>query len=157
VVGWRSLRIAGLLALASVSAAAQTTPADREAAFRVAGFPAVRGKHPACDKSLEATIEISDLNGDGRPDAVVTDGGTECYGNTGTGFVIVTKDAGGAWRKFYQSQGIPTFQAARGAGGWPDVEIGGPGFCHPVMRWNGRDYVTLRWRAEQRGACAGQR
>ena len=41
---------------------------------------------------------MRDLNGDGRPDAVVTDYGTECFGNTGQGFVIVTKDAAGAWK-----------------------------------------------------------
>jgi len=153
----------GLLVLATVAAASSAvaqapgSPADREAAFRAAGFPAVRGKHPACDKTQEAQIEIRDLNGDGRPDAVVTDVGTECFGNTGQGFVLVTKDASGAWRKFYASQGIPDFQATRGAGGWPDVEVGGPGFCHPVARWNGKDYVTVRMHAEEPGACRGQR
>lgn len=137
--------------------AAPGNPADREAAFRAAGFPLVRGKHPACDKAQEATIEIRDLNGDGRPDGLVSDFGSECYGSTEQGFVIVTKDAGGAWRKLYESQGIPTFQATRGAGGWPDIENGGPGFCFPIQRWNGTDYVTVRWKAYQPGACAGRR
>jgi hypothetical protein len=131
--------------------------ADREAALRAAGFPAVRGKHPACDKSQEATIEVRDLNGDGRPDAVVSDFGTDCYGSTEQGFVIVTRDAGGTWRKVYASPGIPTFQTTRGAGGWPDVEVGGPGFCFPIQRWNGGDYVTVRWKAYQPNACAGRR
>jgi hypothetical protein len=144
---------------AASSAVAQTpvTPADREAAFRAAGFPAVRGKHPACDKSQAAQIEIRDLNGDGRPDAVVSDFGDYCYGATEQGFVIVTKDAAGAWRKFYNSPGIPTFQTTRGAGGWLDVEIGGQGFCHPIARWNGKDYITVRMHAEEPGACRGQR
>lgn len=132
-------------------------PADREAAFRAAGFPAVRGKHLACDKSQEATIDIRDLNGDGRPDAVVSDFGTECYGSTEQGFVIVTKEANGTWRKFFGNQGVPTFLTTRGAGGWPDIENGGPGFCHPIQRWNGADYVNIRWKAEQPGACAGRR
>ena len=117
----------------------------------------MRGKHPACDKQQEAEIEIRDLNGDGRPDALVSDFGTECYGSTEQGFVIVTKDASGAWRKFYASPGIPTFQTTRGAGGWPDIENGGPGFCFPIQRWNGTDYVNVRWKAYQPGACAGRR
>ena len=142
---------------AAAPAGAGGSAADRAAAFRAAGFPAVRGKHPACDKQQEATIEVRDLNGDSRPDAVVSDFGTDCYGSTEQGFVIVTRDAGGAWRKFYNSPGIPSFQAARGVGGWPDVEVGGPGFCHPVMRWTGSDYATIRWRAENPGACKGQR
>jgi hypothetical protein len=134
-----------------------SSPADREAALRAAGFPAVRGKHPACDKAMEVEIEIRDLNGDGRPDAVVTDFGLECYGSTEQGYVIVTKEPNGAWRKLFNTPGIPTFQSTRGAGGWPDIENGGPGFCFPVLRWNGSDYVKIRWSAHQPGACAGRR
>ena len=88
--------------------------ADRAAAFRAAGFTAVRGRYPACDKSQEVSIEMRDLNGDGRPDAVVTDYGTECFGNTGQGFVIVTKDASGAWRRLYGDQGIQCLYSAAG-------------------------------------------
>ena len=133
------------------------SPAEREAALRVAGFPAVRGKHPACDPASEVEIEIRDLNGDGRPDAVVSDYGLECYGSTEQGFVIVTRDANGTWRNLFRSPGIPRFQTTRGVGGWPDIENGGPGFCFPVLRWNGGDYARIRWKAEQPGACAGRR
>jgi hypothetical protein len=131
--------------------------ADRAAAFRAAGFTPTRGKYLACDKSQELLIELRDLNGDGRPDAVITDSGTECFGNTGTGYVLVTKEASGTWRKLFENQGIPDFQPTRGVGGWPDIVNGGPGFCFPVLRWNGSDYATVRWKAEQAGACAGRR
>ena len=57
----------------------------------------------------------------------------------------------------YNSPGIPTFQATRGVGGWPDIENGGPGFCFPIQRWNGTDYINVRWKAYQPGACAGRR
>lgn len=129
--------------------------ADRAAAFKAAGFTPTRGKYIACDKSSELQIEFSDLNGDGRPDAVITDGGIECYGNTGTGYTIVTKDASGAWRKLFDMTGIPDFQKTRGVGGWPDIINGGPGFCFPVLRWNGRDYQRIRWHADGPNACAG--
>lgn len=131
--------------------------ADRAAAFRAAGFKPTGGKYLACDPRLELDIEVRDLNGDGRPDAVITNHGTECYGNTGQGFYIATKDASGAWRALYENQGIPDFQTTRGVGGWPDIVNGGPGFCFPVMRWNGSDYAIIRWKEEQRGACAGRR
>jgi hypothetical protein len=135
------------------------TAADRAAAFRAAGVTATRGRYLACDTSQEQEIEIRDLNGDGRPDAVITDFGSYCYGNTGQGFTIVTKDATGAWRLLHQNQGIPDFLNTRGIGGWPDVVNGGPGFCFPVMRWNGKDYATIRWRADPAmpNACAGRR
>lgn len=142
------------------TAAAPPSPAtadDRAAAFKAAGFAPTRGRYLACDTRQTLEIEIRDLNGDGRPDAVITDSGLECYGSTEQGFVIVARDPGGAWRKLFNSPGIPTFLTTRGVGGWPDIENGGPGFCHPVMRWNGRDYATIRWRAEQPGACAGRR
>jgi len=153
------MRAAGLLAVLAVLATASTAQAqdDRAAAFKAAGFTATRGKYLACDKSQALQIEIRDLNGDSRPDAVITDSGTECFGATGQGFVLVTRDASGAWRKLYGSQGIPEFQTARGVAGWPDIENGGPGFCFPILRWNGSDYAFLRWKAYQPGACAGRR
>lgn len=138
-------------------AAMAVSGADRAAAFKAAGFTPTRGKYIACDKSSELQIAFSDLNGDGRPDAVITDGGTECYGNTGTGYTIVTKDASGAWRKLFDMTGIPDFQKTRGAGGWPDIINGGPGFCFPVLRWNGKDYQRIRWHADGPNACAGMR
>lgn len=144
-------------AAAAPKAAPTGGPADRAAAFRAGGFTPTRGRYLACDKSQELAIEVRDLNGDGRPDAVITDSGLECFGNTGQGYVLVTKDASGAWRKLYQNHGIPDFQATRGVGGWPDIVNGGPGFCFPVLRWNGSDYAILRWKAEQPGACAGRR
>ena len=146
-----------LAALAAAAPGAAQALDERAAAFKAAGFTPVRGRYLACDKSQPLEIEVRDLNGDGRPDALITDFGVECFGNTGQGFVLATKDAGGTWRKLYGSAGIPTLLSTRGAGGWPDIENGGPGFCHPVMRWNGRDYVTVRWKAEEPGACAGRR
>ena len=53
-----------VLAGPAVAQAPAGAAADREAAFRAAGFPAVRGKHPACDKQQEATLEMRDLNGE---------------------------------------------------------------------------------------------
>jgi hypothetical protein len=146
---------------APTAATAPPTPsgsaADRAAAYRAAGFTPTRGKYIACDKTSELQIEFRDLNGDGRTDAVITDGGTECYGNTGTGYTIVTKDAAGTWRKLFDMTGIPDFQKTRGVGGWPDIVNGGPGFCFPVLRWNGKDYQRIAWKEEGKGACAGMR
>jgi hypothetical protein len=43
-----------------------------------------------------------------------------------------------------QSQGMAEFLKTKGAEGWPDISVGGPGFCFPVMRWNGKAYVVNR-------------
>ena len=65
----------------------------------------------------------------------------------------MTKDASGTWRGLYENQGIPDFLTTRGVGGWPDIVNGGPGFCFPVMRWNGKDYAIIRWKEEMAGGC----
>lgn len=139
------------------TAAAGVTAADRTAAMRAAGFVSKRGKWLGGDGECEAAIEpkdVRDLNGDGRQEIVITETGTFCYGNTGQGFYIMERTPAGPWRTFFASQGIPEFQATKGSGGWPDIELGGPGFCFPVVRYNGKDYVKNRNKEYQPGACA---
>jgi hypothetical protein len=43
---------------------------------------------------------------------------------------------------------MPNFLATKGVGGWPDIEMGGPGFCFPVWRWNGKAYALNRFEYE---------
>lgn len=126
---------------------AQAEPAgdDNSEAFKVAGFRMEAGKWHKCDDPGTASYtpgsfeEVGDLNGDGLPEAVITEGSAYCYGNTGTAFSLVSRDARG-WKLTIESVGIPNFLDTKGADGWPDIEVGGPGFCFPVMRWDGRAY-----------------
>jgi hypothetical protein len=98
---------------------------------------------------------VRDLNGDGKPEAIVTEGGTACYGNTGQGFHLLTQTGPGAWKVVYSSPGIPEFLATK-ANGWPEVEVGGPGFCFPILRWDGKTYVFNRNHEYEPGACANR-
>jgi hypothetical protein len=86
-----------------------------------------------------------DLNGDGRPEALVTEGSLYCYGNTGQGFRLLSKQANGSWKVLHQSQGIADFLPTLGVSGRPDIFIGGPGLCRRVVRWNGNAYETNRF------------
>ena len=88
-------------------------------------------------------VEIKDLNGDGRPEAVITDSGTDCYGNAGQGFTVLRAVPGG-WKTMAQETGIPMFLDEHGAQNYPDIEVGGPGTCFPVERWNGKSYRLAR-------------
>jgi len=142
---------------ASAPAPAAQTPAARDAAiFRAAGFKQMRGHwESGCnDPSAGAVYEpgkieqVKDLNGDGRPEAIVIEGGTYCYGNTGQAFWLVSQQANGSWKLMMSTTGIAEFLPTKGAGGWPDISIGGPGFCFPVVRWNGSDYVQNRMEYE---------
>jgi hypothetical protein len=139
------------------SAPAAPAPAARDAAiFRAAGFKRMRGHwESGCnDPSTGAVYEpgkieqMKDLNGDGRPEAVVIEGGSYCYGNTGQAFWLVSQQANGSWKLMMSTTGIAEFLPTKGVGGWPDISIGGPGFCFPVVRWNGSDYVQNRMEYE---------
>ena len=148
--------------LSTATAQGTLSAADRTAAFRAAGFKLQGGRWQACgdpgtDSYAGGTIDtVRDLNGDGRPEAVITEGSSFCFGNTGTGYSLVSKQADGSWKLIAASPGIPTFLATRGVSGWPDIEIGGPGFCFPVERWDGRAYKLNRHQYEGK-ACRPQR
>ena len=65
------------------------SPADQAAAFKAAGFKLKGKRWQACDDptptySPGAIEDVRDINGDGLPEAVITEGGTYCYGNTPT-------------------------------------------------------------------------
>jgi hypothetical protein len=137
--------------LLAMMVAASAPPADEAAIFAVAGFKKAEGEWRSdCYQPDQGSYEpgkiesYSDLNGDGRPEALVTEGSGYCYGNTGTGFWVLTKGADGHWSKLYDSPGMAEFLKTRGANRMPDISVGGPGFCFPVVRWNGKAYVQSR-------------
>ena len=148
------------LLLLAAPAAAQVglSPADQAAAFKAAGFKKHGTRWEACGDPDSAsytpgTIEtVRDLNGDGLPEAVITEGSIACFGGTETGYTLVSKQADQSWKQITGGPGIATFLATRGVDGWPDIEIGGPGFCFPVERWNGKAYVLHRHQYEGK-AC----
>ena len=138
-----------------VAAAISLPAADQAALFKAAGFTRRGGQwrseceDPGTPSYEPGTIaRAEDLNGDGRPEAVVTEGSTFCYGNTGTAFWLLTRTAAGKWILLHQSQGVAEFLPTRGADRMPDISVGGPGFCFPVLRWNGRRYAQLHFAYE---------
>jgi len=154
--------LTGLVFLVFASAAvAQTevakltlSQADRVAVFKAAGATLKKGKwlicvppaHSGTPEAAGAAIEtVRDLNGDGRPEAIVTDSGTFCYGSAEAGFQLLSQQADGRWRVITGDTGIPEFLKTKGVGGWPDISIGGLGFCFPVQRWNGKSYEPNRF------------
>ncbi len=125
--------------------------ADHDAAFAAAGFHRVNGQwrsgceDPGTPSYSPGTLDkVADLNGDGLAEAVIVEGGTYCYGMAGQGYFLVGKQAGGGWKLIDSGIGFANFLASKGTGGWPDIEVGGPGFCFPVLRWNGSEYALHR-------------
>ena len=142
---------------AEAGADVMLSEADKAALFKAAGAVQRKGIWVICEPPADsgapassgAVIDmVRDLNGDGRPEAVVSDGGTYCYGFAGTGFQLLSQQANGGWKVMAGSNGIPEFLKTQGKGGWPDISIGGPGFCFPVQRWNGKTYELNRFEYE---------
>lgn len=136
----------------AVGADATLSDADKVAVFKAAGAVQKKGLWVICaddpNSSGAAIDTLRDLNGDGRPEAVVVEGGTFCYGHAGTGFQLLSRQADGSWRLMTGGSGMPEFLKSKGRDGWPDLSIGGPGFCFPVARWNGKEYAFNRYEYE---------
>jgi hypothetical protein len=163
-VGAVWIRVGAAQAVALVGLAAEPaladvklSVADQVAVFKAAGAVQRKGIWVICDPpadsgapaSTGAVIEtVRDLNGDGRPEAVVTDSGTFCYGGKEAGFQVLSQQSNGSWRVLTSNSGMPTFLKTKGKDGWPDISIGGPGFCFPVDRWNGKTYELHRFEYE---------
>ena len=110
---------------------------------------------PLLAGSGDIQVATEDLNGDGQPEVFVSLGSTCMYGFAGTGVSLFTKDGSGQWKWHDLGAGMYAVQETQHEG-YADVLIGGPGFCHPVMRWDGGTYVLDRRVAEQPGGCDGQ-
>lgn len=142
---------AALITIFAAGTATTLAPAERGAIFRAAGFRQIAGHwesgcgDPGTASYQPGEIEqVRDVNGDGRPEAVVTEGSAYCYGNTGTAFWLLSRQPDGRWTKLFDETGVANFLPTKGTGGWSDIEIGGPGFCFSVMRWNGQAYARHR-------------
>jgi len=142
--------IIALVAYTPASAQVPMTLTDQAGAFHAAGFKRVGQQWRSCDDPGTASYvsgsidTVRDMDGDGRPEAIISEGSAFCFGATGAGYAVVSKQANGTWKLVSKGAGIVTPLATKGVGGWPDLEIGGPGFCFPVHRWNGAAYVHHR-------------
>jgi hypothetical protein len=137
------------LAAASASAEEGLSAADQAAAFEAAGFSASGNEYVRCDDTVTAsrqagTLEVADLNRDGLPEAFVKESSTFCYGNTAEAFVLVSKQANGAWKVLLDQVGIPVVRESQSMG-WPDIEVGGPGpGPFPSFSFDGAAYGESR-------------
>jgi hypothetical protein len=141
------------------------TPGDIAAIFTAAGYKRVGAGWKGCGGTSDAGLfeedqlgpdqsSIADLNGDGQPEVMVYDASTECYGNTGTAFTILSPVPGGWKVVFRDGAGMPGILDTRSRTGWRDVVTGGPGFCHEAYRNDGKGYAAFRQVAEMPGACS---
>lgn len=134
------------LASAAHAADAAFPPDETAAIYRAAGFTVKGDQVSGCDVADPSWprssffVEAVDLNGDGKPEAIVSEGNTACYGRDEMGFTILAKGADGSWRTLATGTGGTLVRKTK-TQGWLDVEYGGPGMDEkPVLKWNGKAY-----------------
>lgn len=125
---------------------------EATAIMAAAGFDSPQGDNQwrysedSCE-SVHAEIELyRDLNGDGRPDALVKSDGDQCFGMNQRRVTLLTQQ-GSSWRvisDFQETFGHYELHPRAGLE-WPDMEmVNGMeenAGCIEFLRWNGREYV----------------
>lgn len=150
----RRILIIALAALASNSALSLTQDEIKSAVASVTS-PSEIKDYKECLRSnggkFVQKIEVRDLNGDGVDEIILTETGTKgaaiCFGMVGQNVSILIADASGKWRRELGFPGELSF-VNRVDGSWPDVEIGGPGFCFPVWRMRNSGHYTIYKRCD---------
>lgn len=129
-----------------VAATPAFTPAETAAIYKAAGFTVEGSKVIGCDATdpgwprSDFFIEAVDLNADGKPEAIVSEGNIACYGRDEQGFNILAQNPDGTWRRLAAGSGVTLVLRTRHKG-WLDIEYGGPGMQQqPVLKWNGTSY-----------------
>ena len=106
-----------------------------------------------CGQPAGAVVEFRDMNRDGRQEVLVIFGNGCTSGMAGSSALLLIRDAGG---KLQPNLGFPAASAdplPEVNLGYPDLLIGGPGFCFPVWRWDGKTYNYLRSEPQMPGGC----
>jgi hypothetical protein len=119
--------------------------ADREAALKAAGF-SFRGTQAIneCDEVADIKLTAIDLNGDGRLEVFVQDSSGMCYGVAGGSLILLIKDSKGNWKKNFDFPAGGYKLLSTKHKGYLDIEIGVPGPCCPIWRWNGKEYELYK-------------
>lgn len=153
-----------LLALSALCLSAYAKPAISQQQaleiFKVAGYT---GKFNTNDLTYRrckmvdgeshctvAHIEFyKDINGDGSKEVLIIDDAetSYTYGNIGQAFTLLTKERSG-FREIASDIANPVFLKTKGKNNYPDLELGMPGFCFPVLRYNGKTYEYHRSEGE---------
>jgi hypothetical protein len=105
--------------------------------------------------SVYTEVDEEDLNGDGVPEVFVLGGNSCTSGMSGYNLTLFIRDAEGGWG---MNLGFPAggwTKLETGNQGWPDLSIGGPGFCEAVYRWDGATYQHHGQRETEPGGCDG--
>lgn len=110
-------------------------------------------KDMECPGFLFNEVAAKDLNGDGQPEVIVLGGNSCTSGGNGSSLWLLTKSADGAWQKHLGFPAGGYTLLSEKHQGFPDIQVGGMGWCEAVWRWDGQTYQHLKNVATQPGGC----
>lgn len=145
---------AALFAGTASAAAPKLDPADSAAAFKAGGFSQVGKGWSLCPKGGKAEFDVADdMNGDGRPDALIVERNVGCLGGDSEviAYRLVTKQEDGSWVALLTGTGDAVVRRRKGA--WPDVLVGDPVDCRRVFVWKTDRYALDRGETDTGKTC----
>jgi hypothetical protein len=119
--------------------------ADERAAFATfsdglsVSADGARLEDPYCG-DLSPSTDVVDLNADGTPEIFVLWGNACTSGLTGRSLTLLVRDRAGSYRAELGFPATAWKGLPEATNGWPDLEIGGPGFCDAVWTHRGETY-----------------
>ena len=110
-----------------------------------------------CDQPAGYEVSFSDWNKDGIKEVLVIFGNSCTSGMAGSSVALFIKHSASAG--YSTNLGFPGASADSQSTsnlGYPDLLVGGPGFCFPVWRWDGKEYQFLESVPQSPGGCDNQ-
>jgi hypothetical protein len=130
---------------------------EKQHIFKELGFRLSKNyKHivdDSCGEDVSPSVEVVDLDGDGIEEVFVIWGNTCTSGMTGHNITLFIKDSKGRFVRNLDFPGGYEKLSSRNKG-FPDLLISGPGFCHGVWQWTGKNYDYKCSQEEEPGGCA---
>ena len=105
--------------------------------------------------AIFARATEADLNGDGVVEVFVLGGNSCTSGMDGSTITLWIKNADGGYAMNLGFPGGGWTVLETVSMGYPDLAIGGAGFCEAVWRWDGTSYQQHGTRETEPGGCDG--
>ena len=108
-----------------------------------------------CTQPASTDVQFSDWNADGKKEVLVTFGNTCTSGMAGSSVALFVRDASGRYQPHLGFPGMLVEVLPAKNAGYPELLIGGPGFCFSAWKWDGKAYVHARNVPQMDGGCDG--
>jgi hypothetical protein len=98
-------------------------------------------------------VKPVDLDGDGDQEVFVQWGNGCTSGLAGTSVSLFIMDSDGTYRDQFGFPGMVSRVLDGEPGRYPDIEVGGPGFCFGIWAWDGEAYAFRCNAPQAEGGC----